>query len=572
MNRLIKFFKQLERTNTTYKQIYEGPIFDYQTGQTIFDPTYWADEVAYAIERTHKLTLDKPCVIIRIPLERLKVREPMDEVVLADFVLREWNGIIRELSDSLVNRSRPDHENGAFYSYEPSHAVLRRNASYVETYMGKPYISILIVVQWPVNNPKKAMNMTCKMLPKAVEKFLHDFDNAKLEVAHALFRLQQDIRQWLQTSPYCSFIANGSLLPRAKGSYGHLEGAIPFRSPQEDEITIHEIKGMGIKKGVTVFTGGGYSGKSTLLDAVKSGVYHHIMGDGRELVITDATAVEIAAEEGRPVSNVNIAPFIKWIPGGTTEHFSTDHASGSTSQAANIIEAINAGAKLLLIDEDKSATNFMIRDELMKQLIKHEPIIPYTERVRELHETLDVSTILVIGGSGEYLAVADTIILMDDFVAENITKQARALSKPNLQLELNRERIPHVDWTCARAIHKKHFTSYPEGSGTERLQVSDMGYMIIGDEKIDVRALGRGTSFAQLNAIAFILRQIMLKNNNDFVNLDEGINRACATVEAKGLEIVFSSFFPDFSRWLEMPRPSEIRAVVNRMRYLTYKD
>jgi predicted ABC-class ATPase len=558
----------LERTNTTYKEIYGGPIFDYQTGQTIFDPTYWADEVAYAMERTHKLTLDKPCVIIRIPLERLKVGEPMDELVLADFVLREWNGIIVELSDSLVNRSRPDHENGAFYSYEPSNAILRRNASYVETYMGKPYICILIVMQWPVGNPNKAMNMTCKMLPKAVEKFIHDFDNTKLEEAHTLFLLQQDIRQWLHNSPYCSFIANGSLLPRAKGSYGHLESALPFRSPQEDEIAIHQIKGMGIKKGVTVFTGGGYSGKSTLLDAVKSGVYNHIMGDGRELVITDATAVEIAAEEGRPVSNRNIAPFIKWIPGGTTEHFSTDHASGSTSQAANIIEAINVGAKLLLIDEDKSATNFMIRDELMKQLIKHEPIIPFTERVRELYEELDVSTILVIGGSGEYLAVADTIILMDDFVAENITKQAQALGKQEIQSE----RIPLANWTCARVVHKEHFTSYPQGSGTEKLWVSDMGYMVIGDEKIDVRALGRGTSIAQLSAIAFILRQIMLKNNEDLVDIYEAINRACARIEAKGLEVVFSSFFPDFSLWLEMPRPSEIMAVINRMRYLTYKD
>lgn len=151
------------------------------------------------------------------------------------------------------------------------------------------------------------------------------------------------IREWLKSSDYCAFIANGSILPRNKDNSGPLEGALPFTSPEDVEVEICGLRGMGIKHGVTVITGGGYSGKSTLLDALNSGIYNHIIGDGREFVITDQSAMEISAEEGRSIKNINITPFIKWIPNSSAEQFSTDYASGSTSQAANIMEAINFG-------------------------------------------------------------------------------------------------------------------------------------------------------------------------------------------------------------------------------------
>ncbi len=170
--------------------------------------------------------------------------------------------------------------------------------------------------------------------------------------------------------------------------------AVLFHSVPEDEIEVCGIRGMGIRRGVTVITGGGYSGKSTLLEAISAGVYDHVAGDGRELCITDRTAMGILAEDGRSIKNVNIAPFIRWIPGNDT---------------------------LLLIDEDKSATNFMIRDALMRRLVKKEPITPFTERVRELYEQCGVSTILVIGGSGEYLSVADRGYLMEDYRIFDVT-------------------------------------------------------------------------------------------------------------------------------------------------------
>ncbi|BFT72571.1 P-loop domain-containing protein [Paenibacillus sp. P36] len=532
----------------------------------ISDPTYWNDDVAYCIERTHKLTLDKPCITIKIPFDRLGLDENRDQVVLSDFALRGWINHIEALNKLIYNRSRSDKENGAFYCFRPTNVVLQRNASFVEVISEKWYLCLMITVQLPFQNHDKAMRMLCKMLPKEVESFIGNWDLTKLKAAYTLAEKQNRIREWLKTSPYCAFIGNGSMLPRNKENSGPLEGALPFTSPKDLEIEICGVRGMGIKQGVTVITGGGYSGKSTLLDALNSAIYNHISGDGRELVITDQSAMEISAEEGRSIKNINITPFIKWVPNGSAEQFSTDYASGSTSQAANIMEAINVGCKLLLIDEDRSATNFMIQDNKMRLLIKSEPITPFTERVRELYEVAHVSSVLVIGGSGEFLSVADQIILMDNFVPKNVTQEAKNLCKH----EKPRERITPTNWDIERKITTDHFSSYPQGSGTEKLMVSPMGYLMIGEEQIDIRGLYNITSQAQLAAIAFLIRKLAVSNQDHLILLHEKINKALHDMEREGVDIVFSTFFPGFERWLELPRFHEVLSVINRMKHLNF--
>lgn len=544
--------------------IYEGLYYD--QGGMISDPTYWNNDVAYYIERTHKLTLDKPCITIKIPFDRLGLDENMDQVVLSDFALREWVDHIEELNKLIYNRSRSDKENGVFYCFRPTNVVLQRNASFVEFSSEKWYLCLMITVQLPFKNNDKAMRMLCKMLPKEVEDLIANFDLNKLNAAYELVKKQNMIREWLKSSDYCAFIANDSILPRNKDNSGPLEGALPFKSPEDIEIEIFGLRGMGIKHGVTVITGGGYSGKSTMLDALNSGIYHHCIGDGREFVITEQSAMEISAEEGRSIKNINITPFIKWIPNSSAEQFSTDYASGSTSQAANIMEAINVGCKLLLIDEDRSATNFMIQDIKMRSLIKHEPITPFTERVRELYESVGVSSVLVIGGSGEFLSVADQIILMDNFVPINVTREAKKLCEHDKP----RERIPLTKWEIERKITTDHFSSYPQGSGTEKLKISTMGYIMIGDEQVDIRGLYNITSPAQVAAIAFLIRKIAIGNQDRLIFLQEKFEKALEDMEREGLDIVFSSFFPGFERWLELPRINEVLSVINRMKHLNF--
>ena len=280
------------------------------------------------------------------------------------------------------------------YEYLNKNSVILLNDGV--TRLPKMCLCIRMQVQLPKRKLRKTIRMLCHDLPDAVGRFILEFDPTSLETSMELAEKQIAIRNWLKTSDYCTFIANGSILPRAKGTDLPMTDAIPFKSTPDDEIEVCGVRGMGIKKGVTVITGGGYSGKSTLLDAISAGIYNHTANDGRELCITDNSAVTVSAEDGRSVKHVNIAPFIKWIPSGDTSDFSTDHASGSISQAANIMEAVDCGAKLLLIDEDRSATNFMIRDRMMKELIKknrlrHLPTVRVSFAKRRLYRQFSLS-------------------------------------------------------------------------------------------------------------------------------------------------------------------------------------
>jgi len=409
--------------------------------------------------------------------------------------------------------------------------------------------------------------MLCRDLPNAVDQFIAEFDIVRLNRALELAEKQASIRAWLKNSDYCAFVANGSILPRSKGTDLPMENAIPFQSVPDDEIEICGVRGMGIKKGVTVITGGGYSGKSTLLDAISAGIYDHIPGDGRELCITDNTAVSISAEDGRSVKHVNISPFIKWLPGGDTTDFSTDHASGSTSQAANIMEAVDCGAKLLLIDEDRSATNFMIRDRMMKELIEKEPITPFTDRVNELHKREGVSTILVIGGSGEYLSVADKIYMMEDYLIHDVTKKSKAIC---ISHGVTTDVPADTDWTQNRILYSEHFSSYPEGSGSEKLEVSDMGFIQIGDEWIDVRGLHDIVSKRQLDTLGFMLRQLMVSNKDHKIDIVHRIDELYAKIEVEGVDILYSPFFTTTERFLDLPRKQELLALISRMRKIQF--
>ena len=510
----------------------------------------------------------------------------------ADFCLREFAPYIDALNAELYNRSRPDKENGKYYLHRPAGEIHTNNAAFFAMCPQKDYenlrgirvrlledgverppklcLCIRMQIQLPFKKLERAQRMLCKDLPEAVDMFAAQLNRKRLAEACELAYRQQKIREYLRDSEYTAFIANGSILPRLSDGVSPMMNAIPFRSAPEDEITVCGVTGMGIRRGVTILTGGGYSGKSTLLDAIASGIYNHTIGDGRELVLTDPTAFSIAAEDGRSVKNANISPFIKWLPGGDTTDFSTAHASGSTSQAANIMEAVDIGATLLLIDEDRSATNFMIRDNKMKSLIKKEPITPFTDRVQELSRR-GVSTILVIGGSGEYLGVCDRVYLMEDYLIHDVTERASEI----WQNERNPDEIvitpPEVSWNQQRTLTAEHFSSYPEGMGTERLEVSDMGFLILGDEQIDIRGLYNIASDAQRNGIAFILRQMMLQLKTPAVNLDAELDRIYRQIETDGVDSIFSSFFTTADRFIDLPRKSDVKAVVHRMRRVVWR-
>lgn len=593
MKRLAHFLRNMDNDTSTYKEMYEGELTvhdpDMPDAPPYVDnePIYYNNEIGYEITHTHKLAQDKPTITIKIPLSKLQLNNY--GWITAAFCYNRFRTYIDRLNIDLYNRSRPDNENGKYILSEHTNAVIPNNYSFFSQCLPKWYenasgkhvwllkapnapgmelmLHFRIQVQLPRRKLRKTIQMLCRDLPDAVDRFIFEFDFVRLNRALELAEKQAAIRAWLKDSEYCAFVANGSILPRSKGTDLPMENAIPFQSTPDDEIEVCGIRGMGIKKGVTVITGGGYSGKSTLLDAISAGIYDHVLCDGRELCITDDSAVNISAEDGRSVKHVNISPFIKWLPGGDTGDFSTNHASGSTSQAANIMEAVDCGARLLLIDEDRSATNFMIRDKMMKELIEKEPITPFTDRVNELYKSEGVSTILVIGGSGEYLSVADKIYMMEDYLIHDVTERSKGICMVH---GVTTDIPTHADWTQNRILYSDHFSSYPEGSGSEKLEVSDMGFIQIGDEWIDVRGLHDIVSKRQLDTLGFMLRKLMVSNKDHKIDIVRKIDELYAKIEMEGVDILYSSFFTTTERFLDLPRKQELVGLISRMRKTQY--
>ncbi len=328
-------------------------------------------------------------------------------------------------------------------------------------------------------------------------------DLSELDEVVALADDQQFIRDKLDALGLVAFVADGSVLPRQSGvSQLPMKDAVVFKSPDSLAVSLQlprrgEVRGMGIRKGITVIAGGGFHGKSTLLKALERGVYNHIAGDGRELVITQENAFKLRAEEGRCIHDTDISMFISHLPMKTdTTNFSTENASGSTSQAANTVEALCAGSSLLLVDEDTSATNFMVRDMRMAELVadEKEPITPFIRKIRSLYRDLGVSTVLVAGSSGDYLSVADTVLQMDCYVALDVTERAKELAS-----KLTEEKVRRADWV-RKPVRRRQI---------EKVRVHGKDLLSLDRSEIDLRGLEQIVDESQTAALAYLMQYIL---------------------------------------------------------------
>jgi len=367
-----------------------------------------------------------------------------------------------------------------------------------------------------------------------------------------------------------AFVADGAVLPRRSGVDDQpLEtGAVPFEAPPSLRVSLSaphagEVTGLGIPRGVTLITGGGYHGKSTLLDAIEQGVYNHRPGDGREQVVADAGAVKVRAEDGRSVAGVDISPFIGHLPGGQpTTAFSTPNASGSTSQAAAIMEALEAGATCLLVDEDTSATNFMIRDRRMQALIAREaePITPFIDRARQLYTEHGVSTVLVVGGSGDYLDVADIVIAMNAYHPLDLTAEARRVAAAfptGRAIEAEGPFGPRP----ARAIVPASLDAR-RGRRDVDIKVHDVHTLRFGEETIDLSAVEQLIAPTQTRAVGLALwlaRERFMDGRRTLAEVLDLVERALAR---EGLDALDPRRVGDLAAF----RRFELAAAVNRLR------
>ncbi len=492
-------------------------------------------------------------------------------VGLADFLTRAAAAVLRQRE----RRWQGSGKSGLILIDVPGQEILERTSVLIHEGDVEVRLRVGLPARGRTVLGRQAIQIFFEDLPDLVDRALRARSHAPSVVRrHVEVNEDQDtLRSRLASLGLVAFVANGSLLPRRSGVDDRplpQEQAVLFQSPPSLEVELQlpnagRVRGMGIPRGVTLIVGGGYHGKSTLLKALERGVYNHVPGDGRELVVTVDTAVKIRAEDGRRIEKVNISPFISNLPfGKDTTRFSTDDASGSTSQAANIIEALEIGAQLLLMDEDTCATNFMIRDHRMQELVakEKEPITPFLDKVRQLYEELGVSTILVIGGSGDYFDVADTVIMMDEYRPRDVTAQARAIAE-----KYRAERKPEGgdrfgDLTPRRPLPESLDPS--KGKRDVKLKARDVDEIQFGLHEIDLSAVEQIVSRSQTRAIGHALVRLKQRHLDGRATVRQAVEALERELDERGLDVLTPSPFGDLAR----PRRFEIAAALNRLRTL----
>lgn len=487
-------------------------------------------------------------------------------IALQDLILRKFY----KEAGIFSFKAKGSGKSGLISVSRPSQEIIERSAVQIDEKDGS------VTVRFRVGFPAKGRTVMAgelikilfEYLPKCVGNslFAGAYNEAELTGAADLADDQIFIREELKKRGLKAFVADGSVLPRSSGiSSSPMKGALEFKSPESRAVTFDlphkgKIRGLGIPEGITLIVGGGYHGKSTLLKALEMGVYDHIKGDGREYVITDDSAVKLRAEDGRSVQNTDISMFIRNLPNGRdTVHFSTEDASGSTSQAACTVEAMEADSKLFLIDEDTSATNFMIRDELMQKVVHRdeEPIIPFIGRVRELYEKRGISTVLVAGSSGSYFYEADLVIQMKQYEPFDITDEAREKAK-----EFGKPAQREAAFEGGKTNRVVRVGKTVKGEDRIKTKVFGTDGFAVNKEEVDLRYVEQLVDPEQTNALCAVLVYMMKNVFDGSKGLKECVEELYACLEEQSFAAVNAAGEDS----LAMLRKQELYAVINRCR------
>ena len=495
-------------------------------------------------------------------------------ITLSDYLTRQFE---KQVSHYTF-RAKGSGKSGLISVSHCGQEILERTACEI-TEKG---ITARFFIGFPANgrtiNATELEKILFDFLPVCVQKaFLYrNINHKELEQTIFLAEDQTYIRSQLAKRNLVAFVADGSILPRESGiSSRPMKVSIPFTSPESLRVTMDlphkgKISGMGIPEGITLIVGGGYHGKSTLLNALELGVYNHISGDGREYVITDDTALKLRSEDGRFIKDVDISLFINDLPNKKdTRCFSTEDASGSTSQAAGIVEGMEAGSRVLLLDEDTSATNFMVRDTFMQEVISREkePITPFLERAEDLYKKAGISTILVAGSSGAFFHIADTIIQMDSYHPVDISEKVRALCG---KYPLNPVKAPEFNFPESHRIMQKQTPAVrSHGRNADRpeqlkIKVHGKDGFLIGKQDVDLRYIEQLIDTEQTAALGLLLKYTIEKLTDGTRTIDDIVKYLADQLKHKGLSFLSEgSYIPC---GYAMPRIQEIYSCFNRYR------
>ena len=489
------------------------------------------------------------------------------KLALEDHLLREVSQRVQKCKGKVKGSGR----SGEVAVQSPGQKIIRRSGMHIKS----DSLTLTLFAGLPGDGRRvlaeECVKLFSEILPPVWEESLLAKSLDMNRVQRALDTLEDysALSELLDQNHWASFVADGSLLPRASGisDLPLKKDGVLFSAPEEMSAEVHlphsgKVRGMPIPLGITLIVGGGFHGKSTLLKAIQDAVYPHVAEDGREGIATQPTAVKIRAEDGRSVQPINISGFMDNLPLiASTKNFSTVSASGSPSQAVNILEAIEAGSSLLLMDEDTCATNFMIRDARMQALITSEPITPLVDRIEELHKDLGVSTLLVMGGSGDYFDSADTVIAMDSFQPKLVTAKAKQIVQENPGSRKNETSGPLPE--VPMRTRNLSTLDFSRGKKLCVIQTQKLISLILGRTEIDVRYIEHLVEPGQLELCGWILKQLKgMRDTDANVSNSDAIKNILRTIENGELE----SVAPFNNGLLALPRLQDVMATLNRLR------
>ncbi len=516
-----------------------------------------------------------PPSAIRIITTPAAMGLPENTISTADQALATGDFLVRAFRTA----SRKNNKNGGYSALSiagTTPEILGRSAAQITPTSVELRIQVQLPARGRTIQGHQAANIFAEELPTALQQTLNFHGTNKAQYLADLVKHvhtledHRALTRILDEENLVAFVNNGALLPRRSGiSQQPLVEAVPFSSPSTLEKTVTlphagEVVGMAIPPGITLIVGGGYHGKSTVLDAIQRGVYPHIPGDGRELVATTPNAMKIRAADGRPVTQVDVSPFINHLPtGANTTEFSTQNASGSTSQSASIVEALGVAVPLLLIDEDTSATNLMIRDERMRALVTsgQEPITPLIDRVQALAKN-GTSLILVMGGSGAYLDVADLVLQMDSYQCEDVTEKAHQIAREYPREETVLPSFP------ALTVRNPVRVTPGKTAARPKTRVSGTSNITIDKENVDVSDVEQIVDPGQTEAIAWALRGLLQEWANSERSMAELVDALADLLERDGLDALVKFGARKHPAFLVEPRSVDVAAAINRYRAL----
>ena len=520
----------------------------------------------------------EPVFTVRVPQTIAELPEylfdsPVRRTAMEDLLLRRMAGNI----DRIANYDHNGVARRHIRISEPNQKILPRNA----LLLTKEYIEVRFVITMPIQHiivdgepmvsidGAMAQQIFFEDLPEIIGNSLL-YCNIDIAAADEHVNNMEDadrLRQHLGASGSVCFVADGALVTRIDGQdapdYERL-------SPVEiDETLVEEvevphggaIRGLAIPNGLTLILGESNSGRVDIMDAIAQGIYNHVPGDGREHVVTVADAVNIRSEVGRSIQQVDISPFASSLAdGGNPAAYSAKSAGSFTSQAASTVEALEAGARVLLFDEHSSSSTFLSSDTRVSSLLGESSRNTMAARARQMVDELGIS--MIVAGSSliaEFIPIADKVLKVENFCVSDITEQAKALdivpSTPadgsvNLSSMLSRSR-----WAMPSSIDPS--------IGREDLviETEDADFLQFGRSIVDLDAIRQIADADQARAIGFVLYYAKLRYMDEGYPLREILDLVDRDLSNEGLNTLVRDVRGDLAR----PRRYEVAAALNRL-------